>query len=260
MCVCASQRIWSGFSRSVIISTVTEKECVCWKTAVQLSKQIGFLLCLGSDTQTHFNGRLWFWFSMGFVFIFQSVRNVWCGFATVKICVLFFPIFPSCVKSNTQKVDWLCVHVKYLPLPKHQNRLLKIQVQVWVFSLKIYSFTSSYVMYFLQFLLTQQFKGSVYVAHILRFGKHALKSHRATRITAGQDSDRACGLAGIFLCTSVIMGLPPHARHSHYLIIIWQMSVWLTSLTGWPERVSCRHKRLWGGYLGLGESCVGNVI
>lgn len=76
------------------------------------------------------------------------------------------------------------------------------------------------------------------MAHILRFRKHALKSHRATRITAGQDSDRACGLAGIFLCTSVIMELPPHARHSHYWIIIWQMSVWLTALTGWSERVS----------------------
>lgn len=40
-CMCASQKIWSGFSRSVILSTVTQKECVCWKTAAKLSKQIG---------------------------------------------------------------------------------------------------------------------------------------------------------------------------------------------------------------------------
>lgn len=33
-----AKRIWSGFSRSVILSTVTQKECVCWKRAARLSK------------------------------------------------------------------------------------------------------------------------------------------------------------------------------------------------------------------------------
>lgn len=99
-----------------------------------------------------------------------------------------------------------------------------------VYSLELYPFSSTYVMYFFQFLLTQPFRGLGYVAHILRLRKRASKSHRATQITAGQDSDIARGLAGIFLCISVIMELSPHARHPHYLIIIWQMSV---QLTGW---------------------------
>lgn len=52
-------------------------------------------------------------------------------------------------------------------------------------------------MFVLQFFLTQPFRGPVNVAHILRFGRHVLKSHQATQITVGQDSNRACGLAGI---------------------------------------------------------------
>lgn len=71
--VCKSQRIWFGFSRSVILSTVIEKECVCWKSAAKLSKQIGFPLCLGPVC---FNGNfclngftLWFviWIATRFV-------------------------------------------------------------------------------------------------------------------------------------------------------------------------------------------------
>lgn len=116
---------------------------------------------------------------------------------------------------------------------KDWSHIASLSRHINVYSLKLYYLSSSYVMYVLQFLLTQLFRGSVYVARILRFRKHALKSHRATRITAGQDSDRACGLAGSFLCISVIVNLPPHARRSHYWIITWQMSVWLTAVTGW---------------------------
>lgn len=75
--VCSkSQRIWFSFSRSVILSTVIEKECVCWKSAAKLSKQIGFPLCLGPATWVRFNGNLclngftvWFvmWISTRFV-------------------------------------------------------------------------------------------------------------------------------------------------------------------------------------------------
>lgn len=74
--VCKSQSIWFAFSRSVILSAVIEKECVCWKSAAKLSKQIGFPLCLGPATQVCFNGNLclngftlWFamWISTRFV-------------------------------------------------------------------------------------------------------------------------------------------------------------------------------------------------
>lgn len=51
-----------------------------------------------------------------------------------------------------------------------------------LFSLKLYYFRWSYVMFFSPFLLTQPFRGSVCVAHILRLRKHASRSLRATWI------------------------------------------------------------------------------
>lgn len=95
-------------------------------------------------------------------------------------------------------------------------------------------------MFVLQFLLTQLFRGLVYVAHILRFRRHVLKSHQAAQITAGQDSSRTCGLAGnssVYICDP-----PPRARQPHYWITIWQMSVWWAV---WTKR-SLSLSRLWG--------------
>lgn len=39
--------IWFSFSRSVILSIVIQKECVWWKSAAKLSKQIGFPIVSG---------------------------------------------------------------------------------------------------------------------------------------------------------------------------------------------------------------------
>lgn len=69
-----SWRVWSGFSRSVIISRVTEKECVCRKAAAKLSKQIGFLLCLGPGI-------------LSFVFLLKCQELQW--HATVKPLRIF---------------------------------------------------------------------------------------------------------------------------------------------------------------------------
>lgn len=61
---------------------------------------------------------------------------------------------------------------------------------------------------------------------------------------------------GIFLCISVIIELPPHARHSHYWIVTWQMSVWLTALTGWFPSKSPSSIKLWRLHLSCEFSCV----
>lgn len=107
MCACASQRIWSGFSRSVIISTVTEKECVCWKTAAKLSKQIGLLLCLGSDIRTHLDRRLWFWFWMALVFILPKCQKCVTQICYCKDLWLIVFHYSKLCKKWTHYVD-LC--------------------------------------------------------------------------------------------------------------------------------------------------------
>lgn len=61
---------------------------------------------------------------------------------------------------------------------------------------------------------------------------------------------------GIFLCISVIIELPPHARHSHYWIVTWQMSVWLTALTGWFPSRSPSSMKLWRLHLSCEFSCI----
>lgn len=154
--------------------------------------------------------------------------------------------------ASIAKLIWTKYSIKYSRVKPQGAVHAFLSRHIWVYSLRLYSFSSSYVMYFLHFLLTQLFRDSVDVAHILRFRKRRWK---ATQITAGQDSDIACGLAVIFLCISVIMELPPHARHSHYWIIIRQMSVWLT-LTGWSVSKSPSPIRLQSRYLCLGECCI----
>lgn len=136
MCVCASQRIWSGFSRSVIISTVTEKECVCWKTAAKLSKQIGFLLCLGSDTGTHLDVRPRFWFWMGFVFILPKCQKCVMQICYCKdVCYIFFHYSKLCIKWTLCGLKWTSVKytIKYSRVkPQCKCFLLKTSLSLFI--------------------------------------------------------------------------------------------------------------------------------
>lgn len=180
-----------------------------------------------------------------------TVGDVWCRFCYCKdLCLICFHRSKLCRKMETpcgarMAANYLASAARWI-WTKYTIKYNSIEPQGAAQSLFIRAISPSVQhtsCYFLQFLLTQPFRGSGYVAHILRFRKRASKSRRATQITAGQDSDIACGLAGIFLCISVIMELPPHARHPHYLITIWQMSV---QLTGWSVSKPSSPTRLQG--------------
>lgn len=206
-----SSRIWSGFIRSVIISTVTEKECVCWKAAAKLSKQIGFLLCLGSHTRTH---SVWLEFNE-FCVYFAPMSEI----APICYCVFLSVIqyYMSQLRGFSSKVKQSRVMPRGTVHASHSRHIWSIH---WSYSSSLHRTSSISYSFSWRSRFVARFTWFAFWG-LWNMRWKATEPHGSLQVRTQTDLRLGWDLLEHI---SVIVELPPHARNSHYPTITWQMS------------------------------------